>query len=445
MASDVGIPAHPEDCRCRHESLLGWLGEMRSDVLEQLWRTADRTRSQFVGRRVGVWGTIKLSNHCDEDCGFCGLRSGTSAITRYRLSAHDVLAAAQRAAAAGCTAVVLQAGRDGELVASWVSELIHRIGESTGLEVVLSLGERSEEELSAWKHAGAGAYLLRFMTANTTLYRMLHASACEDPRHRLPMLARLRQLGYRVGSGVLVGFPGQSIASVADDLELIRTLDLDIVLASPYVWPAELSRGRGAVKDSDPNSPLAVMKAMALARHLCPGADIPTTAALATVGGHATHEQALGCGANAVVVDFTPAPQLAQYRCYPGRTCIDESAWANGAAGLRALVEQRRQGTDAVSAAGGPDAATAPPARQEVLIGVCMGSSCFSRGNNRTVAAVRDFITHEHLEGRAMVEGHLCEGMCKEGPNVMIGGEMMQHAEPTAVIASILHRLKLKE
>jgi biotin synthase len=441
MTTESHIPAPGDDCRCRRESLLQWLGETREGALEPLWRTADRTRVQFVGREVGLWGTIKISNHCDEECGFCGLRAGNEAIVRYRLPASDILAAAQRAAAAGCNTVVLQSGRDGELAASWISELIQRIREATGLEVALSLGERSEAEVSAWRRAGAGAYLLRFMTANTTLYCMLHACPCEDPRRRLPLLATLRQLGYRVGSGVLLGFPGQGVASVADDLEMIRTLDLDIVLASPYLWPAEMAGAHPETREGDPNSPLATHKFIALARHLCPGADIPTSAALATAGSPEAHEQALARGANVLTVDFTPAARLAEYRCYPGRVSVDENAWNRGAGGLRALVERRKQGADAPAAG----AEAAPSAQRELLIGVCMGSSCFSRGNNRTVAAVQDFITGQRLGGRAVLEGHLCEGLCKDGPNVMIGGEIFQRADTAAVIASMRQRLKLKE
>lgn len=430
---------NPRDSRF----LLEWLGENRADALEGLWKLADDTRAQFVGGEVGVWGTVKLSNHCDDQCAFCGLRAGNDALPRFRLTTNEVLAAAKAAAIAGSTVIVLQSGRDAALAGVWVADLVRRIREETGLPVALALGERAEAELAAWRHAGAESYLLRFITANTTLYQFLHCGGSDDPRRRMPVLATLKKLGYRVGSGVLVGFPGQSVASLVDDLELIRKLDLDIVLAGPYVWPAELSQGRPAVQNRDPNSALAVMKVLALARQLCPNADIPSTTALAAVGGADVHALALARGANIVVVDFTPVAQREQYGCYPGRSPVDEHAWNSGS--LRVAIEHRRQWPIPVEPAGaGPDGAALPPPRP-ICVGVCMGSSCFSRGNNRTVAAVQNFIAAQHAEGRVVLEGHLCAGQCKQGPNVTIAEEPRRCADAAAVIENIRQRLQSRE
>jgi biotin synthase len=432
--------------RGRHEFILQWLRQDESDAVEQLMLAAGQTRVQFVGKAIGLWGTIKLSNHCDDDCGFCGLRAGNTALHRFRLSTDEVLTSAKIAKQAGCDVVTLQSGRDPALPTDWVSEIIRRIREEAGLAVALSFGERSEAELAAWRRAGASSYMLRFMTANTTLYRLLHAQACDDPRRRLPMLAMLKELGYKVGSGIMVGFPGQSMESLADDLEFLRRLDLDTVLIGPYVWPAELSQAIQNVQDSDANSAVRTLKVLALARQLCPGADIPSTSALASVGGPAVHAAALRSGANIVIADFTPAIHLAQYRCYPDRVVIDERSWNAGAAGLRAIVQPASSpGSPDKLASALPDSPSLHTDQQPIHVCVCMGSSCFSRGNNRTVAAIRDFIAAKGLADRATLEGQLCEGQCKDGPNITVGDETHHRATPQAIIALLRQRLNIRE
>ena len=445
MTSD-NLYEPPANGRCRHEFVLQWLRQDATDAVEQFMLAAGQTRLQFVGNGVGLWGTIKLSNHCDDDCGFCGLRVGNTALHRYRLSTDEVLTAAGIARQAGCDMLTLQSGRAPALPADRVSQLIRQIHGETGLDVALSLGERSEAELAAWKRAGACGYMLRFMTANTTLYRLLHAQVCQDPRRRLPMLTMLKEMGYKVGSGIMVGFPGQSVESLADDLEFLRRLDLDIVLIGPYVWPAELYQVLQGVQDGDANCAARTLKVLALARQLCPGADIPSTSAMATVGGHGIHAAALRSGANIVVADFTPATHRAQYRCYPDRVVIDELSWQDPASGLRAIVQP--SGSPACPdkiASALPDGQVSPMAPKPVHVCVCMGSSCFSRGNNRTVAAIRDFIAAGNLDGRATLQGRLCEGQCKDGPNITVGDETLHRATPQAVIACLRQRLNLRK
>jgi len=118
-----------------------------------------------------LWGTVKISNCCYESCAFCRLRAGNSALPRHRLDADQVLGCARSAAKLGYRSVVLQSARDSQLSAGWLCDAIRRIKGETGLSVTLSMGERSEAELAAWRAAGADRYFLRFLTANTTLYR----------------------------------------------------------------------------------------------------------------------------------------------------------------------------------------------------------------------------------------------------------------------------------
>jgi biotin synthase len=438
MSSDASTALSP--AIRQQEFLLSWLREDRPEPLEQLWRTADLARAQFAGDAVGIWGAIKVSNHCVGDCVFCGLRAGNREVKRYRMDADEILACARHAAELGCQTVLLQSGRDPQL-ADGFGDVIRRIREQTGLAVALSLGERSEGELAAWRQAGAASYLLRFMTANPTLYRLLHCVPVADPRQRLPLLATLKQLGYKVGSGILVGFPGQSHESLADDLALIHKLDLDIVMVGPYIWPDEFGAWHRTPQPCDANSAQTVMKVMALARQLCPSADIPVGSALATVGSLEAHGLALQRGASTVTVDLTPARMRDEYRCYPDRVALTPAACENQAETLRTMVARWRGGAATATAAG----QTAPAADNRLHVCICMGSSCFSRGNNRMVAAVKALMDGQGVGERIVLEGHLCEGLCKHGPNVMIDGELQQHAHPAEVIEAIRRHPKLKE
>jgi biotin synthase len=431
--------------RTTHDYLMEWLKENRSERLLELRRAAHEVRVQFFGAAARLWGTVKISNHCDDVCGFCGLRSGNHELPRYRMTTEQVLQSARQAADSRCQTLVLQSGRDPQLSTDWLRELIGRIRGETGLAVALSLGECSETEAAAWRNAGAEYYLLRFMTCHTTLYRLLHDAECKDSRRRLPLLATLKDLGYQVGSGLLVGFPGQSHAGLADDLELIRKLDLNVVLIGPYIWPASLGQWHLQPSTGEPNSASAVLTVLALARQLCPEAEIPSTSALATVGGMDVHQEALHGGANVMMLEFTPAKLSGHYRSYPHRAALEGSDLHKGSARLRTILgidgaEDKSAGKIEANVADG-DIPVEPPLR----IGFCMGSSCFSRGNNRSVAMIKDFIRREHLEGRVILEGHHCEGQCKDGPNAVIGAEHRQHADPAAVLELLRKRFKLKE
>lgn len=448
MDSHAATPAPGQ-----HELVLNWLTEDRPEQLERLWHMADVTRARFVGDAVELCGTIKISNHCGEACSYCGLQFRNRDLHRYRLTPAQILGCAREAVQFGYRSVVLQAGLDGQLTAEWLGDIIRSPKKETGLAVGLSLGERSDEELAAWRKAGADRYYLRFLTADTNLYRLLHATASFGDQGRLPFLAKLKSLGYEVASGIIVGIPGQDVNGLAADIERIRALDLDAVLIGPYVSASEwraMPASDAAYADVPPPA-LTALKAIALVRLLCPEADVPGTAALAAVGLADAPALALQRGANMLFPELTPRVCRTDYACYPGRVPLDELDYFNGRSSLRARLDElgRRPATEKRarrrSAAEASALSPAPRAEPELRVTVCMGSSCFSRGNNRTVTEIRDFIERHHLAGRAVLEGHLCTGMCKHGPNVGVGSETHSHADAAAVIELLRHHFSLKE
>jgi biotin synthase len=298
------------------DEIRAWLGVTDETRLEELWREADRVRHEGVGDEVHLRGLVEFSNHCARLCGYCGLRRDNRELGRYRMTSDEILACAHDAVRFGYGTVVLQSGEDFGATAEWVADVVRRIKSETPLAVTLSLGERREPELLLWRDAGADRYLLRFETSNERLYDRIHPPLPGVRSDRIALLRRLREIGYEVGSGVMVGIPGQSWDDLANDIEMFRHLDLDMIGVGPYIpHPAtplgkvmadgnapEGSRtDRGLAGDPAkddtprevpvllpageqvPNDELTTLKAVALTRLVCPHSNIPSTTALATV------------------------------------------------------------------------------------------------------------------------------------------------------------------
>jgi biotin synthase len=247
----------------------------------------------------------------------------------------EILACAQEARRLGYGTVVLQAGEDPGLGRQAVAETIRAIKRDTALAVTLSLGERSDEDLLAWREAGADRYLLRFETSDPVLYRRIHPSLPGTPSDRFAQLHRMRRMGYEIGSGVMVGIPGQTWDTLAADLLRFREFDLDMIGVGPFLPSPRTPLGApdiasflAAPGDQVPNDELTTLKAVALTRLVCPDANIPSTTALATLDRARGRELALARGANVVMPNVTPLPYRIQYEIYPGKACVNETAAA---------------------------------------------------------------------------------------------------------------------
>lgn len=308
--------------------ILRWLVETDELRLAELWQRADAVRRERVGDEVHLRGLIELSNHCRRDCHYCGIR-GSRKLERYRLNEGEVLSCVRQAVKLGYGTVVLQSGEDPGLTAGFIERLVRRIKAETGLAVTLSLGEREVAELATWRRAGADRYLLKHETADAVLYRKIRPGCELDGR--LELLRALRGMGYQVGSGIMVGIPGQSFNSVADDILLFRELDLDMVGVGPFIAHPDtpLSRETSALwlpgERQVPATDLMTTKVLALTRLVCPDANIPATTALAVTSPGSGREAALKRGANVWMPDLTPPEYRRLYDIYPGKTGGPES------------------------------------------------------------------------------------------------------------------------
>ena len=318
--------------------ILRWLRETDPERLVELWRCADETRRSHVGDAVHLRGLVEISNFCARQCAYCGLRAGNTSLGRYRMRPDEIVAAAQRAVELGYGTVVLQAGEDYDLTTEWLAEVVRRIKSETPLAVTLSLGERPEKDLAAWRAAGADRYLLRFETSDRNLFAEIHPPLGERECDRIAILRRLRKLGYEVGSGIMVGIPGQTFASVANDIALFRELDLDMIGIGPFIPHPGTPLGNGfqfftfpKKTEQVPNTELMVYKVVALTRLVRPDANIPATTALATINKKNGRELGLQRGANVFMPNLTPMKYRRLYEIYPAKACITE---AGGAAQL---------------------------------------------------------------------------------------------------------------
>jgi biotin synthase len=229
--------------------------------------------------------------------------------------------------------------------------MVRRIKGETPLAVTLSLGERPDADLAEWRQAGADRYLLRFETSDRTLFETIHPALGTKPSDRIAILRRLKELGYEAGSGIMVGLPGQSYASVARDLTLFRELDLDMIGIGPFIPHPRTPLGNGQARPASvngeqvPATELMVYKAVALTRLVCPEANIPSTTALATINQRNGRELGLQRGANVFMPNLTPVQYRRLYEIYPGKACITEAGDAcNGCLRMRVASLGRHVG-----------------------------------------------------------------------------------------------------
>jgi len=310
------------------------LRENDPQELERLWLTADAARRQHVGDSVHLRGLVEISSHCINMCLYCGLRASNRGVARYRMTRMEILECAALACRLGYGTVVLQAGHDEGITGGWLADVIRCIKTETPLAITLSLGERAEAELRLWRDAGADRYLLRFETSNRMLYERIHPSTAGKRSDRIAALRLLRAMGYEVGSGVMIGIPGQRYDDLADDIAMFAELDLDMVGVGPFIPHPSTPLGRLTDRDKLPSSQqvpaseLMTYKVVALTRIVCPNVNIPATTALGSLKTGDGRETALRRGANVIMPNLTPACYRRQYEIYPGKVCVCEDVEA---------------------------------------------------------------------------------------------------------------------
>ncbi|MEG6586811.1 [FeFe] hydrogenase H-cluster radical SAM maturase HydE [Dendrosporobacter sp. 1207_IL3150] len=282
----------------------------------ELFDEADKVREENVGNSVHLRGLIEFSNICKQNCLYCGLRRDNLNIERYRLEPQTIIDFAEKAKSYGYKTVVLQSGEDDYFTVDKLQYIIKNI-KALDLAVTLSIGEKSREEYAAFKAAGADRYLLRIETTDKELYRALNPGMSFENRVRC--LKDLKDLGYEVGTGCLIGLPNQTNESLAEDILFFKDLDADMIGVGPFIPNADTPLG-----DESGGTFEKSLKVMAITRLLLPDANIPATTAMETLNKNG-RIIALKSGANVVMPNVTEGEYRRLYALYPGKICINDT------------------------------------------------------------------------------------------------------------------------
>ncbi len=283
---------------------------------QQLFLAADRVRSQFVGEQVHLRGLIEFSNICLQNCYYCGLRKENAKVKRYKLSPDTIIDFANKAKTYEYKTVVLQSGESQSYTVAEMKYIITSI-KALGLAITLSLGEKSREEYQIYKEAGADRYLLRIETTNKKIYEALHPRMSFE--NRLRCLSDLKDLGYEIGTGCLVGLPNQRMEDLAEDILFFKSIDADMIGLGPFIPNADtpLAQEKGGAFSTS-------IKVMAITRLLLPDVNIPATTAMETLNKNG-RMIALQSGANVVMPNVTEGEYRQMYMLYPGKICINDT------------------------------------------------------------------------------------------------------------------------
>ena len=294
------------------------------------WAEAARLRKKHWDNDVFLRGIVEFSNHCGQNCLYCGLRRDNRELDRYCLDPETIFDAAGAVRGLGFGTVVLQAGEDADFDPASVAGLVSRIKEELELAVTLSLGEHSREVYALWRAAGADRYLLKLETLDENLYASLRPG--RKLAARLQALEHLAELGYETGSGLIAGLPGESPVSFQRGLEFLAGLNLDMVSISPFV-PAP-----GTPLAQAPACGLAdILNAMAKTRQLMPTAHIPVTSALG-LRGDEVRLLALEVG-DVLMPSLTPESVRNSYAIYAGKNTGTQAPAAR-AESMRQMLTQ---------------------------------------------------------------------------------------------------------
>lgn len=283
---------------------------------DELYRRADDVRREAVGDAVHLRGLIEFSNICRNDCLYCGIRRGNRQVQRYRMTDEELVETAKRATALGFQTIVLQSGEDMHFDQARMCHIIEQI-KRLDVALTLSVGERDYEDYKAFRDAGADRYLMRIETTDRDLYNRLNPGMSWERRHEC--LLMIRDLGYELGSGIMVGLPGQTVESIADDLLYLKDIGIDMAGIGPFIPHPEtpLAGEAGGTLEQ-------ALRTMAIMRILMPDINIPATTAMESL-----HPQgrimALQAGANVVMPNVTEGEYRRLYELYPGKICVNDT------------------------------------------------------------------------------------------------------------------------
>ncbi|PJI06731.1 MULTISPECIES: [FeFe] hydrogenase H-cluster radical SAM maturase HydE [Clostridium] len=283
---------------------------------DELFKAADRVRKKYVGDEVHLRGIIEFSNICKRNCMYCGLRRDNKNIKRYRLKPDEIIEIASDAKQYGYKTLVLQSGEDEYYTVPRLQYIVSKI-KKFDMAITLSIGEKTFEEYAAYKKVGADRYLIRIETTDKELYEKLDPGMSHE--NRKECLRNLGKLGYEVGSGCLIGLPGQTMESIAEDILFFKQINADMIGVGPFIPNEDTPLGKEKGGDF-----FLSIKVTALTRLLLPDINIPGTTAMESLYPNG-RSIALTSGANVVMPNVTEGIYRKLYALYPGKICVNDT------------------------------------------------------------------------------------------------------------------------
>jgi len=288
-------------------------------VRHHLIAKAHQKRMEIYGNRVFLRGLIEISNYCKRNCVYCGIRSGNPGADRYRLTLEQVLESCRIGYELGYRTFVMQGGEDPAHTDAFLTGLVREVRRIyPDCAITLSLGERSRESYEALYRAGADRYLLRHESADDGFYEGFHPGMALSTRKTC--LEDLKDIGYQVGAGFMVGLPGQSNRHLVKDLRFLKTLDPHMIGIGPFIPHHETPLANEASGSVDKTVVL-----LAILRLMIPKVLLPATTALGSLDPFG-REQGIRAGANVVMPNLSPLEVREKYDLYDGKICTGDEA-----------------------------------------------------------------------------------------------------------------------
>jgi len=285
-----------------------------------LFESADRVRRSIYGTDVYIRGLIELTNYCKNNCYYCGIRCGNTALSRYRLSHEEIMNCCETGYKLGFRTFVLQGGEDDyykdEILCAIISEIKTNYPDCA---VTLSIGEKPYKSYKAYFEAGADRYLLRHETADDEHYRQLHPASM-SLQNRKECLFNLKEIGYQVGSGFMAGSPFQKTEHLIKDIRFLQELKPEMIGIGPF-----LTHSDTPFKDQKSGSLELTLRLLSILRLMFPHVLLPATTALGTISPDG-RELGLKAGANVVMPNLSPVRVRKQYSLYDNKICTGEEA-----------------------------------------------------------------------------------------------------------------------
>ena len=307
--------------------ILKTIDKKKIDVIS---RIAKKINENYFSNIISLRGLIEVSNYCTNFCKYCGINSSNKNIERYKMSEGEIIdSISSTIKTFKYDTIVIQSGEDFQNINSeFITNIIFKIKKISNLKITLSLGERSENDLLMWKNAGADRYMIRFETSNLDLYKKIHfKSNCSKGLYnhpRIKFLKFLSKIGYEVGSGFLVGIPGQTFEDLIRDILIIDDLNLFMLGIGQYIPSPDTKMGRDFLEkklffdiNQTPNTTDIIYRTLSIIRILYRNLNIVATTALSTVDSIKGYKSAINCGANVIMINITPHKYRKEYKIYP--------------------------------------------------------------------------------------------------------------------------------